>query len=90
MAVSYQHKTFSLDTNLFGSYNLENVKTAVAIGLFFDVAIGDICEAVESYLPANNRSQVIKSDHNTLICDSYNANPASMQLALKSFSETRG
>jgi UDP-N-acetylmuramoyl-tripeptide--D-alanyl-D-alanine ligase len=47
--------------------------------------MNDIIEAVENYLPANNRSQVKITPGNTLICDSYNANPASMRMALESF-----
>jgi UDP-N-acetylmuramoyl-tripeptide--D-alanyl-D-alanine ligase len=83
--VSYQHRTYNLNTNLFGSYNLENVKAAIAAGLFFGVEMNDIADSVESYQPANNRSQVKITPGNTLICDSYNANPVSMRLALESF-----
>ena len=84
-SVSYMHQKYNLNTNLFGSYNLENVKAAIATGLFFDVGMADIIQAVESYQPANNRSQLKTTENNTLICDSYNANPTSMNLALESF-----
>jgi UDP-N-acetylmuramoyl-tripeptide--D-alanyl-D-alanine ligase len=85
VSVSYQHNSYQLNTNLFGSFNIENVKAAIATGLFFGVGIDDITEAIESYKPSGNRSQVNKTNINTLICDSYNANPTSMNLALKSF-----
>jgi UDP-N-acetylmuramoyl-tripeptide--D-alanyl-D-alanine ligase len=85
LAVKYHHQTYTISTNLFGKYNLENVKAAIATGLFFEVEMKDIIDAVESYVPANNRSQVKKSKHNILICDSYNANPTSMHAALESF-----
>jgi UDP-N-acetylmuramoyl-tripeptide--D-alanyl-D-alanine ligase len=84
--VTYQHQTFTIKTNLFGSYNFENLKAAIAAGLFFDVELKDIVDAVENYLPANNRSQIFNTKENTLICDSYNANPTSMHSALESFS----
>ncbi len=61
------------------------MKAAIAAGLFFGVEMKDIAEAVENYQPANNRSQVKTTDRNTLICDSYNANPSSMKLAIESF-----
>jgi UDP-N-acetylmuramoyl-tripeptide--D-alanyl-D-alanine ligase len=84
--ITYRHKTYKIKTNLFGSYNIENVKAAVAIGLFFEVDMKDITRAVENYQPANNRSQLkITGKNNTLICDSYNANPTSMHSALESF-----
>ncbi len=85
----YQQKEYSISTNLFGRYNLENIKTAIATGLFLEVDIEDIADAVSNYNPVNNRSQVRVTDHNTIICDSYNANPASMKVALESFSEIK-
>ncbi len=85
VSVAFQHHTYKLNTNLFGSYNIENVKAAIAAGLFFGVQMSDIAEAVENYKPANNRSQVKITPDNTLICDAYNANPTSMMLALESF-----
>jgi UDP-N-acetylmuramoyl-tripeptide--D-alanyl-D-alanine ligase len=89
VSVSYQHQKYSLNTNLFGSYNLENVKAAIAAGLFFGVEMSDIAKAVESYQPADNRSQVKITKNNTLICDSYNANPTSLSLALESFARLK-
>ena len=89
IVVTYLHHTYSLSTNLFGSYNLENIRAAIAIGLFLGVDMKDIVDAVEKYQPANNRSQIKITKNNTLICDSYNANPTSMYLSLTSFSELK-
>ena len=86
ISITYLHQTHIINTNLFGSYNLENIRAAVASGLFLGVEMKDIIEAIEQYTPANNRSQVKKTKFNTLICDSYNANPTSMRLAIDSFS----
>lgn len=85
LKTTYQHHTYNICTNLFGNYNIENVKAAIATGLFFDVEMTDIVDAVENYRPANNRSQIKITKNNTLICDSYNANPTSMHLVLESF-----
>ena len=85
IAITYLHHTYDLKTNLFGTYNFENVRAAVATGLFLGVEMKDIIESVEKYQPANNRSQIKNTKNNTLICDSYNANPTSMRLALDSF-----
>jgi UDP-N-acetylmuramoyl-tripeptide--D-alanyl-D-alanine ligase len=89
ISVSYLHQTYNLNTNLFGSYNLENVRAAIATGLFLGVDIKDIIDAVGNYQPANNRSQIKITKKNTLICDSYNANPTSMLQSIKSFSELK-
>jgi UDP-N-acetylmuramoyl-tripeptide--D-alanyl-D-alanine ligase len=86
ISVTYLHHTYNLNTSLFGSYNLENVRAAIASGLFLGVGIAEIIDAVEKYKPANNRSQIKTTKNNTIICDSYNANPTSMFLALESFS----
>ena len=85
LRATYHHHTYNISTRLFGNYNLENVKAAIATGLFFGVEMEDIVDAVENYQPANNRSQINITKNNTLICDSYNANPTSMYLALESF-----
>ena len=44
-----------------------------------------IKKAIESYIPTNNRSEIIKTTKNTVILDAYNANPSSMLLAIKAF-----
>jgi len=90
LTAKYHHETYTISTNLFGNYNLENVKAAIATGLFFDINMADIVTAVENYKPANNRSQITITDKNTLVCDSYNANPTSMHLAIDSFMSFNG
>lgn len=75
----------SVSTRLFGSYNAENIVAAACIGHYFEVGTGDIKEAIESYRPVNNRSQVVQTHFNLLILDMYNANPSSMDIALKDF-----
>lgn len=82
---TYQHKSYDINTSLFGLYNYENVKAAVATGLFFDIPMEDIVKAVEDYHPENNRSQILIKEKNTLVCDAYNANPSSMLTAINSF-----
>ncbi len=77
-------------TNLFGLYNIENILASLAIGLFFNVSPVRMQGAIESYMPDNNRSQIFKTGKNTLICDSYNANPVSMLKSIESFSEYPG
>jgi UDP-N-acetylmuramoyl-tripeptide--D-alanyl-D-alanine ligase len=87
--VKYQHRTYDIQTGLFGAYNLENIKAAIATGLFLGVEMDDISEAIGKYQPGNNRSQIKTTPNNTLVCDSYNANPTSMMLSLRSFFELK-
>jgi UDP-N-acetylmuramoyl-tripeptide--D-alanyl-D-alanine ligase len=74
-----------IQTNLIGEYNFENVMSAVCVGKYFGVNSTDIKEAIENYVPTNNRSQKISFGSNTIILDAYNANPSSMIEALKNF-----
>ncbi len=83
--VKYLHGEYRIDTQLFGLFNVENIRAAIATGLFFGVEMNDISDAVRNYIPGNNRSQVMVTKNNTLICDSYNANPSSMKMAIESF-----
>ena len=89
LKVRYLNAIYNIQTNLFGSYNLENVKAAIATGLFLGVEMKDIADAVGKYQPGNNRSEIKITKSNTLVCDSYNANPTSMALAITSFAEIK-
>ena len=71
-----------LNTRLVGAYNAANALAALAIGEFFGVPREDAIRAIENYTPTNQRSQMLKTEHNTLIVDAYNANPSSMAAAL--------
>lgn len=78
----------TMTSGLYGGYNAGNILAAVTIGDYFGVSRDDITEAVASYSPSNNRSQILRTNRNTLILDAYNANPSSMEAALKSFALT--
>ncbi|MGN0188107.1 MAG: glutamate ligase domain-containing protein, partial [Candidatus Cryptobacteroides sp.] len=73
-------------TGLVGAYNADNVMAALAVGTYFGVELEDSVRAIEGYVPSNNRSQMKRTERNTLIVDAYNANPTSMAAALDNFS----
>ncbi|HAC24013.1 MAG TPA: UDP-N-acetylmuramoyl-tripeptide--D-alanyl-D-alanine ligase, partial [Cytophagales bacterium] len=70
-------------THLVGAYNFENIAAALCIGKFFGVAASDAHQAIAAYVPSNMRSQVVVKGTNTVILDAYNANPSSMEAALR-------
>jgi len=74
-----------LKTQLVGQYNFINFLAAIRIGTYFGISNENCNRAIESYTPSNNRSQVTKTERNTLIVDCYNANPTSMKSAIDSF-----
>jgi len=80
----------SIQSQLIGDYNFNNIATAIAIGTYFQVKNIDIKQAIENYKPNNNRSQIIKKGGATIILDAYNANPTSMEAALLNFEKQIG
>jgi UDP-N-acetylmuramoyl-tripeptide--D-alanyl-D-alanine ligase len=75
------------ETQLAGAYNLYNIASAVVVGDHFGVSNEQIHAAVCAYTPENNRSQVKRTERNTLIMDAYNANPTSLEFALDALSK---
>lgn len=78
-------KWHKVQTKLVGSYNIDNLLAAIAVGINFGVDRKKICAALEEYTPSNNRSQMTVTEKNHLVVDAYNANPSSMMAALENF-----
>jgi UDP-N-acetylmuramoyl-tripeptide--D-alanyl-D-alanine ligase len=77
-------------THLYGTYNLSNIAFAIACGRYFGVEETSIHEAISSYIPGNNRSQILNYKGNRIILDAYNANPSSMKASIESFVKLGG
>jgi UDP-N-acetylmuramoyl-tripeptide--D-alanyl-D-alanine ligase len=86
--ISYQNTT--IQSHLIGHYNYTNIAASIAIGEFFNVTAQNIKAAIEHFIPANNRSQLIEKGTNSIILDAYNANPSSMMAALENFIQSQG
>jgi UDP-N-acetylmuramoyl-tripeptide--D-alanyl-D-alanine ligase len=76
---------FTISSQLIGLYNANNINAALTIGKYFGVADLAIKEALEGYIPENNRSQLLTKGTNQIILDAYNANPSSMTVAIENF-----
>jgi UDP-N-acetylmuramoyl-tripeptide--D-alanyl-D-alanine ligase len=74
-----------INSHLIGLYNANNINAAITIGCHFEVPVKNIKDAIESYVPENNRSQLLTKGTNEIILDAYNANPSSMVVALENF-----
>lgn len=79
-----------IQSNLIGLYNFHNIAAAIAIGAYFKVPSEAIKQAIEGYIPANNRSQILEKAGHTIILDAYNANPTSMLAAIENFQQLEG
>ena len=86
----YVNVTFEneiIQSKLIGKYNYSNIAAAITIGKYFGVDNDKIKEAIENYIPSNNRSQIITKKTNKIILDAYNANPESMKVAIENLSQ---
>jgi UDP-N-acetylmuramoyl-tripeptide--D-alanyl-D-alanine ligase len=76
-------------SQLTGIYNFENILAAIAIGLNFGLSPDEINDGIKNYHPQNNRSQITKTEKNTVVCDFYNANPSSMLVAIENIHQLK-
>jgi UDP-N-acetylmuramoyl-tripeptide--D-alanyl-D-alanine ligase len=79
------YANLTISTHLIGLYNANNINAALTIGKYFKIDDVSIKEALESYVPDNNRSQLLTKGTNQIILDAYNANPSSMAVAIENF-----
>lgn len=78
-----------IQSQLIGSYNAYNILAAYTIGRYFGIKKEEICQSIEQYKPSNQRSQILKTDKNTLILDCYNANPSSCKAAIEALANIK-
>ena len=90
MRSGIKFKNQLLNSKLTGNYNFNNIAFATLIGLHFNVGIEKIQKAISSYIPSNNRSQIIEKNNKLIILDAYNANPTSMISAINSLIKKLG
>ncbi|RVU89707.1 UDP-N-acetylmuramoyl-tripeptide--D-alanyl-D-alanine ligase [Flavobacterium columnare] len=88
--VKIEYNGIQIQSNLIGIYNSNNINAAITIGKYFNITDNEIKDAIENYIPNNNRSQLIEKGNNKIILDAYNANPSSMAAALSHFQQLDG
>jgi UDP-N-acetylmuramoyl-tripeptide--D-alanyl-D-alanine ligase len=66
-----------------GMFNIYNVLAAASVGSLFNIDLLDIKEAVDSFVGLPMRFELKELDGIKVINDVYNANPASMEEAIK-------
>lgn len=89
-SISIQHNNTVYKSGMYGSYNTPNIAAALAFGLQQQIPPAQLQQGLENYHPIANRSQIVKTSHNTLLMDAYNANPNSMQAAITAFATQEG
>jgi UDP-N-acetylmuramoyl-tripeptide--D-alanyl-D-alanine ligase len=89
LELSIEKEHFEIATQMTGAYNANNISAAISVGLFFGVEPAKIVHAISAYSPDNNRSQVTATEKNAVIMDAYNANPSSMEHAIRNLQKQK-
>jgi UDP-N-acetylmuramoyl-tripeptide--D-alanyl-D-alanine ligase len=74
--------SFDIQLKVPGIHNVRNALAAVTVALDMGFGPKEISAALENYIGFEKRMQIIKWKEITIVNDAYNANPASMKLAI--------
>lgn len=78
-----KERSFTVSLNALGMHNVTNALAAAAIGLKLRVAPAKIAAALAGFSSASKRMEVLKTGDVTILNDTYNSNPDSVIVALK-------
>jgi len=90
LKVTYRSKSVVINLPTFGIHTAQNALSAAAVGLKFGVSLKKIKSALEAFKSYDKRMQVIEIDGYTIINDTYNASPESMEMAIQTMSMMKG
>lgn len=79
LSLEVKGRHWPIETRFYGSFWAPNILAAAAVALEAEVPPAAIASAVESYQPANLRSEWRDWQSRRLLLDCYNANPSSME-----------
>jgi murE/murF fusion protein len=72
-------------------FMISNALAAAAVGHLLGLTAGEIKEGLEVFKPVPGRMNILKTDKGVhIIDDTYNANPGSMEAAMKTFKSLKG
>ncbi len=77
------NKSISVDLKMTGLFNIYNALAAAAVVSLFDIELPSIKAGIEAFSGVSMRLEIKQAMGATVIYDVYNANPVSMQEALK-------
>lgn len=80
-----KHSGLTFHSAMFGHYNASNMLAALAVGRHFKVDEKLIVDSLSGFIPKANRSEIITCNGCLIVKDAYNANPSSMELAVRAF-----
>ena len=83
MTITMEGVRINVRLRAVGIHNVYNALAATAAALAVGVTIDVVKFGLDDFLPVAGRSEVKKLDGRTVLADYYNANPASMEAAIK-------
>lgn len=66
-----------------GEHNIYNAMSAILVGMSLNLTIDEIKDGLKNFTATKMRLDIVKTDKMTIINDTYNASPESMNAALK-------
>ncbi len=89
--IVFDYQSVKIASPLMGLHNFQNIRACVEIARTIGLNPLQIQAGIQAYVPQNNRSQWVKGEaNNTILLDAYNANPSSVEMALKTFAAMPG
>ena len=79
---SYQSESFRMHVPSLGLHSVYNALCAVSVGLLLGMRFSELAEGLAAYRPLTRRMNVHRLKRYTLIDDTYNANPTSVQTSV--------
>ena len=79
----FRYNNHEYELNIEGDYNVQNSLAAIEMGLKLDMKEEEIAKGLKKYSPIEKRWEIEEIKGFKIINDSYNANPESMQAAIK-------
>ncbi len=80
-----KHSGLTFHSSMFGHYNASNMLAALAVARHFHVEEKIIVDSLSGFIPRANRSEITTCNGCLIVKDAYNANPSSMELAVRAF-----
>lgn len=83
-------EAFKVKLPLFGEHNVYDALAAIATARILGVSAVRIAKALDAFQTEGSRQRIMKINGITVVDDSYNANPLSMEMALRAAMQLRG
>ncbi|MEM6991578.1 MAG: UDP-N-acetylmuramoyl-tripeptide--D-alanyl-D-alanine ligase [Myxococcota bacterium] len=82
-------ETVTLKLQAFGLHNARNAAAALCVGLHLKLPVAPMLAALEAVVPVGDRGRAVTMGPHLLVADCYNANPGSVEAAVRSLAALR-